>query len=343
MVSGVPTPETDIAASSKQGSSAGLYTIAGTAITDPREFFIGYDSIAIIVPETNTWLTEITPSEVVDLFVATGNNVGTPKYATWGAWGTANQRSVPSDFANKPIACIGREFSSGTYDGFNSFFLANYGCASAYNVNTGILDNNWLSNNYQGKTSNTQVLSAMEDPTNAYGVGFIGLGFIQDDLGSSHPHHVVPLKLYNADTHQYVIPSIQNVVEGAYVCKSGSVIIRPLCYFMDGLPVAGTPEAVKSIWISYIRAHPEFLEADGYIPMPRIDFTGASSGNTGATGTKTVPDKIIDYRDTMYFVQAYQSFFATTVLDPYADLNADGTINYLDTLVYVAEYIACFK
>jgi ABC-type phosphate transport system substrate-binding protein len=340
-------PTTDIAASSTAGAGRGLYTT--TSLTNPQEFIVGYDSIAIVVPESNTWLSQGSASQVADLFRTTGNGNNVPLYATWGAWANAQVPpvSLPSGVAGQTIGRIGRDYSSGTFDGFNVFFLQPFGYNMAYNTGTGQPAGQWLPSNYQALTSNGDVMAEMRKPQNQYAIGFVGLGFVQDDLGSSHPDGVIPLKLYNPTTATYISPSVANVKGGLYVNDqpAPAVILRPLCYFMDGIPSATSSAAVKSLWISWIKAHDEYLERDGYITMNRIDFAGAPSGNNGATGTKTIPDGKVDFADVVYFADAWIAYYSSNnLLNPYADISGpnglpDGKIDFHDVVAFADHWI----
>ena len=344
-------PTTDIAASSTAGAGRGLYTTA--SLTNPQEFIVGYDSIAIVVPESNTWLSQASASQVADLFRTTGNGNNVPLYATWGAWANAQNPPVnlPTGVASQTIGRIGRDFSSGTFDGFNVFFLQPFGYNMAYNTGTGQPAGQWLPSNYQDLTSNGDVMVEMRKPQNQYAIGFVGLGFVQDDLGSSHPHGVIPLKLYNPTTGTYISPSIANVQAGLYVNNQATpaVILRPLCYFMDGIPSANSAAAVKSLWISWIKAHDEYLERDGYITMNRIDFAGKSSGNPNPSGTQTIPDGMVDFSDLVYFADAWIAYYGpNNLLNPYADITGpngvpDGKIDFNDLVAFADHWIAYYK
>lgn len=354
----------DMAASSKTGASGGIFgatypltTWSPDVVNDPEEFTIGQDSVAIIVPSTNTWLTQADAYEIQQLFTVTQNGGTTPVFATWQAWASTYGITLPAGMpANQAIDCIGREFSSGTFDGFNTFFLKpSFGITGGskdmtYSATTGLTAGDWTVPDYQQITNNQGVLTAVaSDP---YSIGFIGLGFVQNDLGSgSHPDLINAVNLYNPSTGTYIVPSIANVKNNIYVSdESGSsapsgdaVIIRWLWYYMDGIPQAGTPAAIKSIWISYVRANPQFISGNGYMTINPDDFAGASAGNPNTSvGTQTVPTGgAINYADITYFVSAYIAYNGPQhILNPYADFSASGSIGYTDITTFVSNYIA---
>jgi len=348
---------TDIAASSKPGTDSGLFgpNFNNSPVGDPQEFLIGYDSIAIIVPDTNTWLSKATSRQVADLFRSVSNS-GTgassaPMYATWGEWANVYGVTLPVGVANQPIERIGREISSGTFDAFNTFFLKPNGYEMSFQA-TGTFagkttsgsgasqaESNWLPANYQGLTTNADVEMALQNGLHPYAIGFIGLGFVQSDL-VTHPHHIIPLSLVNPQGVA-VVPSVANVKDERYVNDQNTPIIRGLWYFMDSIPSATNPEAVKSLWISYVRAHPEFLSQNGYITTNLIDFAGTPSGNTGSTGTKSIPDGKVNFTDLLYFTSGWAAYAGPNrVLNPYLDLNADGKIDFRDLLLFTSNWAA---
>ena len=351
------TPVTaDIAAASKDGAAGGIfgtsYPLSGTHVNDPQEFMIGQDSIAIIVPATNTWLSQASASQVSDLFATTGNGNGVPVYATWGAWATAVGVTLPSGVASQPISHIGREFSAGTFDGFNTFFMKPFGRDMTYSASTGTTAGVWTTPDYQGKTANQDVLTAMQQSQNAYAIGFIGLGFVQNDLGASHPDGIIPLKLLNPTTSTYISPSIVNVKNGSYVNNAATpaVIVRGLWYFMDGIPSANSPEAVKSLWISYVKSNDAFVSNDGYITINRADMAGKASGNPNTSvGTQTIPDGVVDFNDLVYFASAWIAYYGPThALNPYADMKGtgsapDGVIDFNDLVAFANNWIAYYS
>jgi ABC-type phosphate transport system substrate-binding protein len=310
-----------MAASSKSGSDGGIYAASypepSTVVNDPEAFAIGQDSVALMVPSTNTWISQITCQQIDQIY--------TGVYTNW--------QQIPglTGAPNQAITVIGRETSSGTFDGFNNFFLTQWG-HSASNLVAG----------YIGETTNQQVLADIQGGSNPYAIAFIGLGFVDQA-----PTGVKPLNLYNPTTGLYTVPTIAHVKDGTYVASGGTftspkVIYRWLWYFMDGIPTAGTANAVKSVWVSYVKSNNNFVSDNGYILMNRADMAGATANNPSTTvGTQTVPDGKVNYNDVTYFVSAYILYNgAQNKLNPYADFNADSQVSYSDVTAFVSAYIA---
>ena len=363
-------PTADIAASSKSGANAGFfgatYPLSGSSVNDPEEFMIGSDSIAIIVNSGNTWLTQLSASQVGDLFRSQGNSAqggsNAPVYNTWGDWAAAQTPVVtlPSGWSTQTIVRIGRELSSGTWDGFNTFYMKAFGHEMSYQA-TGTFTgqttsgsggsqavSNWLPTNYQGLTANQDVLNAMKQSTNLYAIAFIGLGFVQNDVGSSHPDGVIPLNMFNPTSNTYVQPLIARVLDGTYVSNSAppAVIVRQLWYFMDGIPASNTAAAVKSLWISYVKSNNAYVTTNGYILMNQADMAGAASGNPNTSvGTQTVPDGKVDFSDLVYFASAWIAYNSPAkTLNPYADMSGpsghpDGAIDFNDLVAFANGWI----
>jgi hypothetical protein len=113
---------------------------------------------------------------------------------------------------------------------------------------------------------------------------------------------------------------------------------------MDGIPAADSLDAVKSLWISFVKSDPSYVTDNGYIPMNRADLAGAPSGNPNpVVGTQTFPDTLVNHYDINYFVQAYLAFNSVSgnagPLNPYADMNTDGFIDHNDVNEFVFHYI----
>jgi ABC-type phosphate transport system substrate-binding protein len=345
-------PTADIAASSEAGIQhtgfyGATYPTTNCYLLDPQEFKVGDDSIAIMVPDTITWLTQASASQVADIFRTTANGNEVPLYTTWGDWASAQSPPVtlsPTDAA-QTIGRIGRVYSSGTFDGFNSYFLQPFGYNMKYSASSGQTAGDWLPGNYQDLTSNAEVMTAIQQPANAYAIAFIGLGFVQQDIGGSGPNNIVPINLYNPTTGQYVSPSLNNVIAGLYVNNAPTgpkAILRPLMYFMDGIPSANDAAAVKSLWISFVKSNPTYISAEGYVPMNRADFAGTPSGNPSTTaGTQTLPDGKVDFNDLLYFSGVWTAYNGPNkILNPYGDFNADGKIDFNDLLGFSGAWTA---
>lgn len=306
-------PISEVGASNDVFSSSYPYK----GISDPQAFALGRDGVAFIVPSTNTWISEIDTETVVKIY--------TGEYTNW--------QQVPglSGAPDQTIQVVGRITTSGTFDGFKSFFLKAYGLSTGDLVGT-----------YIPITTNAQLLSDMQSGTYPYGIAFIGLGFVENN-----PPNVTPLDLWNPTISSYVEPKIANVNAGTYVSDGPSfsapkVVARWLWYFMDGLPTAGTADQLKSTWISFVKTDDSYISDNGYIPMNRADMAGTEADNPHATiGTQTLPDTIVNYSDITYFVSAYIQYNgASNKVNPYADFDADGQVAYSDITGFVAAYIA---
>jgi ABC-type phosphate transport system substrate-binding protein len=288
-------------------------------INDPQAFALGRDGVALMVPSTNTWITDIDTETVVKIY--------TGQYTNWqdipGLVGAPDQEILP----------IGRILSSGTFDGFKSFFLKAYG-----------FDKQDLVGTYRADATNAQVLDDIQSGNFPYAIAFIGLGFVENE-----PAGVTPLNLYNPTLGQFIEPKIANVNAGTYVSdgpefSSPKVVARWLWYFMDGIPAADSLDAVKSLWISFVKSDPAYVSENGYITMSLADMAGNPADNpSAAAGTQTLPDTYVNHLDVNYFVQAYIQYNAaetgTGPLNPYANLNIDLAIDHYDINRFVQAYV----
>jgi hypothetical protein len=57
------------------------------------------------------------------------------------------------------------------------------------------------------------------------------------------------------------------------------------------------------------------------------------------TQTQTYPDLKVDINDVTYFINAYSNYYTYHVYNPYADMNADGKIDYNDIVLFAQDYI----
>ena len=323
----------DLAASSKPGSDSNIfgasYPLAGTVVNDPQEFALGRDSIAFIVPSTNTWISQISCASIDKIYTGVYTN-----------WNQVPEATSPPD---QTIKVIGRETTSGTFDGFLNFFLVQWG-HSATNLVTG----------YVGETTNQQVKTDISGGSYPYAIAFIGLGLV-DQV----PTGIKVLNLFNPTTGTYIVPTIAHVNDGTYVASGGTfttpkVVTRWLWYFMDGIPVSGSQDAIKSLWISFVKNDTKFITDNGYILMNRADMSSAPPANAGnpstTVGTQQIPDRLVDYWDITYFITAYILYNGgSSHINPYADIaqapggsntGPDGVIDYWDVTAFITLYIA---
>jgi hypothetical protein len=113
---------------------------------------------------------------------------------------------------------------------------------------------------------------------------------------------------------------------------------------MDGIPAADSLDAVKSLWISFVKSDPAYVSENGYITMSLADMAGNPADNpSAAAGTQTLPDTYVNHLDVNYFVQAYIQYNAaetgTGPLNPYANLNIDLAIDHYDINRFVQAYV----
>jgi len=282
-----------------------------SGLANMRIWAIGIDSIAIIVHADNTWINNVTSQQVSDLFCKYPN--GTPYYTYW------------DDFApgapHQEIKRAVRDLTSGTHECFFENFLKPQGRTDAN-----------LASNCEQKTNNIDIYTLLTSPAGQYYIAYIGLGFM-------HLGGINGLWLYNSGTGDYIAPTKEHVIDGTYTPR------RWLWYSTNGVPVTTSDDKVKSLWISYIKMNPSYVENEGYIQMLRGDFAGAASGDNTAPLHPTVPDGKITSADTFYFLDAYIAYWdpARKELNPYADFNADGQIGSADVFAYLDAYIGYYS
>jgi ABC-type phosphate transport system substrate-binding protein len=128
------------------------------------------------------------------------------------------------------------------------------------------------------------------------------------------------------------------------------------------IPSTG-PLLAAGVWIAYMMkdgttngGNGMFVTDQNYIPLSRADMAGGkpldsnlnvlnqpgAPYNTTATQTQTIPDGKVNGNDFFYFVDAYISYYANGIYNPYADIYATGVINGNSFLGFVAAYIAYF-
>ena len=115
-----------------------------------------------------------------------------------------------------------------------------------------------------------------------------------------------------------------------------------------GCPSATSAEAVKSLWISYVKSNDAFVSNDGYITINRADMAGKPSGNPNTSiGTQTIPNGVVDFDDLVYFASAWIAYYSTShSLNPYADITGttgsgspDGVIDFGDLVAFANSWI----
>lgn len=338
--SSIASGTTDIGAGSSTPKST-EWSAAGAE--DMRIWTIGMDSVCIIVNLNNPVFQQagvlgLTRQEAFRLFCRTA--IGEAAwYTEWDNFAEA-ELGIPDGVIadglviNKFI----RVLHSGTHDAFKKFFIAPEGTDS----------NDWLDAACQQKNTNDLLLEAVEGDT--YAVGYIGLGFVGGPGGPKVPD----LDMDNGGPLGYVTPSKANVLSGAYAPY------RLLWYITREVPAkakytTATPDPAieTALFISFVRAHPEYLTNEGYICIYRSDMTSAvASGDNTAPIHPSLPEgkygtggaSPVNFWDIIYFVNAYNDYDLNALLNPYADLaNAggslpDGVINFWDIIAFVNGY-----
>ncbi len=286
---------------------------------DYRIWILGRDGVAIIVPASNTWLTDASTELITDIFRSVAETPGSaPLYTYWD--------EVPglTGAPHAEISRYTRKMNDGTHDGFNKFFMKNWG------YSTGSVDgiSNWLPAHVEANTNQDMISFVAND---ANGIGYCGLGFLENN-----PQ--IEGVLING-----VEPTIPNVLDGSYVEeKAGKLISREIWYATNSIPRLSSPGILKAQWISFVRSDVSFINDNGYIPVPRGDFTGGSaSPDTVAPFHATLPDGKVNFDDLLYFVDGYvlARQGADSKLDPYCDFDADTDVDFDDLLSFVDSYV----
>jgi ABC-type phosphate transport system substrate-binding protein len=322
------TPYADIGSMSRPPTVA-EWTAAGHE--NAQLWAVGIDSIAIIVGTSNTWLkSDLTPAQIADIY--TNNN-----YVNWNDLpGSYLAGTAPA----QPIVRIIRDHTSGTFDCFVNFILKPQGYTD-------------IVSGYQELDNNADVYNYMTtNPSRQYAIAFIGMGFLH--LGGLNR-----LNIYNSDDGQYYAPTKENVMAGLYKPN------RLLWQVTNGIPTTSTNDVAKSVLISYQRLpdptnpaymgnyedspHDNFIAQEGYINMLRADFTGGpvldsnlnvfgAAQGLKPTQTQGFPDNNVTPADIFYFAYSFGQYSTSGVLNPYADMNADGAINPNDIFIFTANY-----
>lgn len=288
------------------------------------------DSVAIVKSTGNTWLkTQLTSEQVSDIYTNPAYQYCDDLPAAYLV-GTA---------PHQPLVRVIRETTSGTFECFLNFFLTPFGKTAASVQNPLPFPGNPEVYNYMTTHSNRN---------NA--IAFISLGYVETDPAIAK----ISIDFPGAPATYYA-PTTANVVSGGYKAW------RNLWTLTAGIPQAGTADAKTSVLISYLRlpnpSNPGFMgdyseapglsfsEQSGYIPTSRADFTGApvlkddlTPYTPLSTQTQGFPDGVVNVYDFLYFTSAYSAYYQSSLLNPYADLNADGAISSSDFFIFNGNY-----
>jgi ABC-type phosphate transport system substrate-binding protein len=319
---------TDIAASSKIPESKywdGPQGGTPNGLEDMRIFAIAKDSVAIIVPTSNTWLTSASTLAIANIFRSTSQTGGVALYTYWD--------DVPglTGAPHTVIDRITRFMDDGTHDCFNKFFM------SANNFNTGTVSgtSDWLPSTHQEVATNQLMVSTVAGDANA--IGYAAMGIYE---GAQTQLKGVAIN--------GVAPSKAHVIDATYkgdVANGSPLIMRYLWYAMNSIPHVNQPAVIKAKWVSFVRANPAFITDNGYITLPPGDLTSSTvpcSNDHTAPIHANLPDGKVNFDDLLYFVSGYvydHMPLADRKLDPYCDFNADGQVNFDDLLLFVNSYV----
>jgi ABC-type phosphate transport system substrate-binding protein len=303
------------------------------SMPDLQQYAIGIDSVAIVVnPYLSPWIQNVTVTQVADLFETYNNSgVQTPFYTTWNQFNPA----AP----NEPIERAVRDPTSGTFDCFYNFFLKPAGFPQ---TETNSSAQAQLAP-YTYCQNNIDVLNTITGSGGQDYIGFISLGYL-------HYGGLSALNIWNSALSTYVVPSDVNVRNGSYLPW------RFLWVVVNGTIPAdmSNPNFVIGLWIAYLKLPSgyapgvSFLVHEDYLDLYRADMAGATPFNSTLqpethlqpTQTQTYPDSKVDINDVTYFIDAYSNYYTYHIYNPYADMNADGKIDYNDIVLFAQDYIA---
>jgi hypothetical protein len=147
-----------------------------------------------------------------------------------------------------------------------------------------------------------------------------------------------------------VAPTTDNVDNATYrgdAAYGSPLIVRYLWYCYNGPIHANIPAAVKAQWVSFIRANmAQYVTINGYIPIPRGDFTSGGetavpcSNDASVPQHPNLPDGRVNIYDLIYFADGYTAYHSVnSTINPYCDFNADGKVDFDDLLLFADSYI----
>jgi ABC-type phosphate transport system substrate-binding protein len=303
---------------------------------------IGIDSVAIIVADDSPlapYFNNLDVTTVAKIFCQDKTS-GNPFYTTWDQVFPGH-----SELAGHSITRIVRETSSGTYDCFQNFFLKPADKTFHLNIDAG------TSGKYEvalapktTASTNDEVYNYITGTGGDYSVAFIGMGFLtRGGLQAA--------AIQNTADGYYYAPTKANVLANLYQPW------RFLWQLTNGVPTTSTTnfDNARALFVSYCRlpnpanhayqgsTTSNYIDQEGYINIPRDDFAGGPCLKDDLTTivppagcTSGFPDNTVGPQDLFYFATAYGA--AAGTLNPYADMNADGSVGPLDTFIFAANY-----
>ena len=322
---------TDVAASSKVPEAIPTKQYWNDSVwsadnsSDLNIFAIAKDSVVIIVPKTNTWLTNASTKQIADIYRSTNQTNGIALYTYWD--------DVPFlvGAPHQLIDRITRFMDDGTHDCFNKFFMN----ANGYNTGTTAGISWWLpSSHVEVATNQLMITTVSGDP---YAIGYAAMGIYEGALNQ-----------VNGVSINGVAPSTANVNNFTYKgdpANGSPLIVRYLWYAFNAPIHVGTAGAIKALWVSFVRANmTKYVAANGYIPIPIGDYStdpASPLGNDNGGGTPYIhePDGNVTNADLALWNGWYNAYHGPNpTINPYADLNADGKVNFNDLVLFADSY-----
>ena len=344
------------------------------AMINMQVWAIGIDSVAIVTSPDMTWFpTNLKTSQITDLFAAHPSTGGSA-YVTYGDFFTAQGISttgVPAAALSTPINRAVKDPTSGTFDCFNAFFgkpngvdfsnLANL-APYTYSPDYDVINNLRVGNLAQ----NTEY------------VGFISLGYLQIytdmipiniSFNIANPPVSTTSVVTPAVWGPYITPNRANVIYAISgiqgTSSTGQYWAWRYLWEVTPATIPSTgPLLETGVWIAYMRStnttnlsdsskpfsgSSSFVNDQAYIEMISADLAGTSpidgalkphgvSQGLLSTQTQAIPDGKVNFRDIVYFVQAYIAYYNQHIYNPYVDIDANGRINFNDLVRFVSCY-----
>ncbi len=359
------SPTADIGEMSRPPSDAewtqNLATPGVNSASTAHIWAVGVDSLAIVYSPDMTWApTQLTNLQAAKLFMSTDAAGNSPQYTTWGQFlldyygSTSNmttaQQAIVAGGATYSINRAVRDPTSGTYDCFNNFFGKTQTSITGSNGaeivdSTGAITGSQYMAPYIFCTANQDIYNALQTHTNC--IGFISMGYLLK-LGN-----MIGISIYNSNpptqphVGAYFAPTQANVINGDYTAFRWLWEMTP-----NTIPSTGA-NLVEGVWIAYMKldanvvgSNPDFVTANDYMAMPRAAMAGGpvldsnlASITPAAGQTQIVPRLVVDSNDFFYFMDAYIAYYGSHIYNPYADINAQGTINGNSFLGFMSAYV----
>jgi len=192
------------------------------------ELPVAYDALTVVVNKKNTWVDNLTVSELKKIWEPDAQT----KVTTWA--------QVRDGFPSTPIMLFGPGADSGTFDYFTEAVVGK--AKSSRTDYTASEDDNIL---VQGVSMNKG------------GLGYFGFAYYEENKSKLK---AVPIVAKNSQIA--VLPSLDAVIKGNYQPLS-----RPLFIYVSAKSVAEKPE-VKEFIEFYLSNATTLTQEIGYVPLP---------------------------------------------------------------------------